>query len=365
MFTVWVDNLCIYTPIITDMDYKIISPVWTQELNKAGSFEFTLPPENRGYNQIQKLKSLVTIREDGKDVWWGRVIEDKRDYYNRKHVYCEGILAYLLDSIVRPYDHQGTVAQLFNSFVSWHNSRVEADKKFTVDVCNVTDPNDYVHYSSTQYPNTLDEINDKLIKTHYGFLIVERKNNVNYISYTVSPWGSNMTNMLSPQTIEFGVNLLDLTEHIDATGVITVLIPIGKDGLTIASVNSNKDYLENTSAINLFGRIEKMQKWDDVTVASNLKTKGSSFLSENNKLVMDLTVSAVDLHLVDPTIKKIKLGQLINVVSIPHGVLGGELFPCRKIVTYLEEPDKTSFTLGVTIKGMTDKYVELKKGLNK
>ena len=361
MYTVWVDDFCIYTPVITDLDYKIISPVWTQEVDKAGSFEFTLPPENRGYTRIQKLKSLVTIREDGVDVWWGRVIEDKRDYYNRKQIYCEGILAYLLDSIVRPYNHQGDLGTLFYKYIDDHNSRVEASKQFTVDTCDVTDPNDYVHYSSTQYPNTLDEINEKLIKTHGGHLITKRVNGVNYISYCKNPWGANMADSLCMQTIEFGVNLLDLSEHIDATGLITVLIPIGKDGLTIASVNSNKDYLENATAVNLFGRIEKMQKWDDVTVASNLKTKGSAYLSENNKLIMDLTIKAVDLHLVNVDVRKIKLGQLINVVSIPHGV--DDLFPCSKIVTYLEEPDKTSFTLGVTVKGMTDRYVEIKKGL--
>jgi phage minor structural protein len=363
MYTVWVDNLCIYTPVITDLDYKIISPVWTQELNKAGSFEFTLPQGNRGYDRIQKMKSLVTIKEDNVDVWWGRVIEDKRDYYNRKQIYCEGILAYLLDSIVRPYNHQGDLGTLFNNFISWHNSRVEADKRFTVDVCNVTDPNDYVHYSSTQYPKTLDEINEKLINTHGGYLIPKRVNGVNYISYCKNPWGANMVDSLCMQTIEFGKNLLDLTEHIDARDLITVLIPIGKDNLTIASVNNNKDYLESTQAVNIFGRIEGVQKWNDVTVASNLKTKGSAYLSDNNNLIMDLTIKAVDLHLVDVDVQKIKLGQLINVVSVPHNV--DTLFPCSKIVTYLEEPDKTSFTLGVTIKGLTDRQIEIKKGLSK
>jgi hypothetical protein len=78
---------------------------------------------------------------------------------------------------------------------------------------------------------------------------------------------------------------------------------------------------------------------------------------------MDLTVKAVDLHLVDVNIRKIKLGQLINVVSVPHNV--DTLFPCSKIVTYLEEPNKTSFTLGVTIKGLTDRQIEIKKGLSK
>ena len=359
MYTVWVDDLCIYTPVITDLDYKIISPVWTQEVDKAGSFEFTLPPENRGYTRIQKLKSLVTIREDGVDVWWGRVIEDKRDYYNRKQIYCEGILAYLLDSIVRPYDHQDDLSVLFHKYINEHNSRVESDKQMTVEYMNVTDPNGYVHYSSTQYPKTLDEINDKLIKTHGGYISVRRENNINYVSYTSQSWGTSMSDMISSQTIEFNRNLLDFSEYIDASDVVTVLIPIGKNNLTIASVNSGKDYLENTQAIDLFGRIEKIQKWDDVTVASNLKTKGSDYLSVNAKLTVNLSIKAVDLHLIDVDERQIKLGQYVHVISTPHGV--DYFYPCTKIVTHLMEPDKDEFTLGATIKSLTDQQVE-KKG---
>lgn len=359
MYTVWVDGECIYSPVITDVDYKIISPVLTIELNKCGSFEFILPKGNRGYNLIQKLKSLVTIKEDGVSIWWGRVIEDKRDFWNRRDIYCEGILAYLLDSIVRPYDYQGDLPTLFHQYVNAHNDHADTDKEFTVEYCNVTDPNNYVHYSSTVYPNTLSEINEKLIKTHGGYLSARREQNTNYISYTEDPWGANLTDALCTQSIEFNVNLLDITEYIDATGLITVLIPLGKDNLTVASVNSGLDYIEDQSAIDLFGRIEKIQKWDDVTVASNLLTKGSAYLTENANLSVNLSIKAVDLHLVNVNTRKIKLGQLVPVESVPHGI--STLFPCSKIVYHLTEPDKTEFTLGITLKGLTDKQIEYKE----
>jgi phage minor structural protein len=357
MYTVWVDGECIYSPVITDIDYKIISPVLTVELNKAGSFEFILPQGNRGYSSIQKMKSLVTIREDGSDIWWGRVTDDQKDYFNRKHVYCEGILAYLMDSIVRPYDHQDDLPVLFRKFINDHNSHVDQDKRFTIESITVTDPNNYVHYSSTQYPKTLDEINEKLINTHGGYLFADRTGGVNYISYLAS------SGSVSTQVIEFGKNMLDLTEHIDARDLITVLIPIGKDNLTIASVNSGKDYLENTQAVNLFGRIERVQKWDDVTQASILKTKGSSFLTQNANLAVGITVTAVDLHLIDVDESQIEVGQQVRTVSVPHGI--DIYLPCTKKVTYLQEPEKTAFTLGTTIKGLTDRQIEIKKGLNK
>lgn len=357
MYTVWVDNECIYSPVITDNDYKINGPVLTEELNKCGSFEFVLPPGNRGYDMIQKMTSIITIREDDVEIWWGRVTDDQKDYYNRKHVYCEGILAYLMDSIVRPYDHQDDLEPLFRKYITWHNSHVESGKQFTVRSVTVTDPNSYVHYSSTMYPKTLDEINEKLVNTHGGYLFATRENGVNYISYLASSGDQ------SSQVIEFGRNLLDLTEHIDAKDLITVLIPLGKDNLTIASVNNNKDYLENSAAINLFGRIERVIKWDDVTVASNLKTKGNAALTQNANLAVGITVSAVDLHMIDVDTDQIKLGQQVRTISVPHGV---DLYlPCSKKVTYLQEPDKTVFTLGTTIKALTDRQIEIKKGLSK
>lgn len=61
------------------------------------------------------------------------------------------------------------------------------------------------------------------------------------------------------QVIEFGTNLLDITEYITAENVFTVLIPLGerqKDSsgnetgrLTIESVNSGKDYIESATGI--------------------------------------------------------------------------------------------------------------------
>lgn len=361
MYTVWIDDLCIYSPVITDLDYKIINPVLTEELNKTGTFEFTLPKENRGYDQIQKMNSLVTIKEDGVDIWWGRVTDDEKDYKNNRKIHCEGILGYLLDSIVRPYDHQDDLPVLFRKFIDDHNARVGPRKKqFVIRYCDVTDPNNYVHYSSTQYPATLDEINEKLIKTHGGYLKAIRENGVNYLDYTVNPWSFDI-NMICPQTIEFGKNLIDFKKVVDATGVITVLIPLGKDGLTIKTVNNGKDYLENTTAISIFGRIEKIQKWDDVTVASNLKSKGQAFLNEHSEMTSNISIKAVDLHLVEEGTEKIKLGQLVKCVSVPHGI--DEFFPCSKIVTHLDDASKDEFTLGVVLKGMTDRQIELEKGL--
>lgn len=358
MYTVWVDDLCIYSPVITDDDWKITDSVLTEELNKCGSFEFMLPPTNRGYNHINKMTSLITVKEDNEDIWWGRVTDDERDFFKRKNVYCEGILAYLLDSHVRPYDYSGDLPPLFNQYITEHNSRVESAKRFTIGSCTVTDSNNYVAYSSKQYPKTLDEINEKLVKTHGGYLFAKRMNGSNIISYQANSGG------ISDQIIEFGKNLLDFSEHVDATGVITVLIPLGKktneEFLTIKSVNNGKDYLENQTGINLFGRIEATHEWKDVTVASNLKSKGQSFLSQNIEQSISLSIKAVDLHLLDVDTERIELGSYVRVISIPHGL--DRYFQCSKIVRHLQDPSKNEYIFGVSYSSLTSLLTEAIKG---
>lgn len=355
MFTVWVDNECIYSPNIIDDDYRIMDPVLTEELNKAGSFTFTLPPTNRMYSQIHKMTSDIVIKQDDQDIWWGRVTDEKRDYYKRKHVNCEGILGFLMDSVVRPYDYEGDLPPLLQQYISRHNAKVESNKQFTIGTVTVTDSNNYVAYSSTVFPKTLDEINEKLVKTHGGYLFARRSNNVNYLDYLASS-GSN-----SDQVIEFGKNLIDLEEVIDARDVVTVLIPLGKDRLTITSVNGGLDRIESSTGISLFGKIEGTNEWKDVTNATNLKNKGQTWLNNHIQESVSLTVNAVDYNLIDSDVDAIKLGQYVRIVSVPHNL--DTYLPCSKKVTHLQDPTKGSFTLGKTYKTLTDRQSEILKGI--
>ena len=87
MYQVMCDNDVIYD--LRDKDLKIISPKLTTEINKTGTFDFTIPIQNTNYNNIKKLKSIITIYQDGEEIWRGRVLNDKLDFYNRKQVECE------------------------------------------------------------------------------------------------------------------------------------------------------------------------------------------------------------------------------------------------------------------------------------
>ncbi len=355
MYIISIDGQVLYSPNLINEGYTVLNPKLTMEVNKSGSLEFVVPHNNPRYDSIQKLKSIVQVFDNDEEIFRGRVLHDTKDFYRRKSVYCEGELAFLLDSIQRTYDYQGTVEGLFRQYITNHNSEVEDNKRFVVGDITVTDKNNYIHYSSTQYPNTWDELNKKLIDTHGGYIRTRLQNGVRYIDY-IQDYTHHAT-----QTIEFGVNMLDISEYINADEVFTVLIPLGAkqentdERLTIASVNDGKDYIQDSTAISLFGYVWKIQTWDDVTIASNLLTKGQNFLANGVQMSVSLTMKAIDLHLADINTERIHLGDYVRVLSVPHGL--DKYFQCTKITLDLVNPAHSEYNFGVAFTSMTDSQI--------
>lgn len=221
MYSIYIDGRLLYSPDLIDDGYLVLSPKLTLELGKAGSLTFTIPTRNPLYSDIQKLKSIVTVYDNGEEIFRGRVLYDEKDIFGKKSVYCEGELAFLLDSIQRPYEFTGDIPDLFTKFIESHNEQVDENKRFVVGKITVTDPNNYINRSNTHYVNTFDEINDKLIATHGGYVRPRLHNGKRYIDF-VETYGKR-----NSQTIEFGTNILDISEYITAENVFTVLIPLG------------------------------------------------------------------------------------------------------------------------------------------
>lgn len=354
MYEIYADEMLVYAPTSVSEGYGIIDPKLTLEINKAGSLTFVLPPEHPMYNSLDKLKTTVTVLQDGEQIFRGRVLYTDKDYYTRKQVYCEGEMAFLMDSIVRPYDFQGRPADLLQQMLTEHNNQTRSDRHVTMGTVFVPDGNDYVHFSSTQYPKTWDEFDEKLLK-RYGGMVRVRNGVLDYMPDF---------NEFSDQTIEFGNTLLDISEYISAEDVFTSLIPLGarvsdtsEERLTIKSVNDDLDYLIDYTAVGLFGRITRVNTWDDVTIASNLLTKGQALLNQSVAMATTLTIKAVDLHLLDVHTDALKVGQHVRVLSVPHGI--DTDFICSKITLDLVSPDKSEYVLGVGFQGMTDYQVDL------
>lgn len=362
MYRVYCDGLPIYNDKLEGL--KIFSPSLDLELNKTGSFSFTLYPDHPYYGSIQKLKSIITVYQEDYLLFRGRVLDDEIGFYNERKVTCEGELAFLLDSIKRPYDFTGSVAEYLALLLESHNAQVDETKRFTLGNVTVTDPNDYIVRSNIDYTDTWKEMNDKLLTLLGGFLSVRHADGVAYLDYLAD------FALLSPQKIEFGKNLLDQKRIIKGADVATVVIPLGaklKDAegkdtdkrLTIETVNGGADFIEDASAISQYGTIVKTVIFDDVTIAENLKAKGQAYLSSLVKLPESIELTAADLATVSTAFSSFHLGTYVDVVSKPHGL--NQKFLVRKLSINLLDPAANKLTLGgvfeglaASLKGLTD-----------
>lgn len=266
----------------------------------------------------------------------------------------------MLDSIQRPYSFQGSPNELFKQFIQIHNSQVEPSKQFIIRNVNVPDSNNYINRENSNYSNTWSAISQKLIDTNAGYLETGASNDgKRYIDYI-----SEYTHRNS-QLIQFGENLLDITQYLKGENIKTAIIPLGNKNeqndniLTIKSVNDGKDYIYDETAVNLFGWIWDTVEYNDVTLPENLLKKGKQYLNSVINESITIELSAVDLHNLDCDIEKFKKGDLVRVISIPHKL--DRYFLVSKLSLNLDDPKASKLTLGQTFTTLTQRQLDKDK----
>ena len=340
-------------------DYVLKNPQLKQELNKVDELTFNIYPNHPNFSKLEKLIPNITVKKDNKVIFKGRIIKEKQNMDNSKNITCESILAFLFDSVQRPYEFQGSPADLFTQFITNHNEQVEDYKKFIVGSTTGKnlDDNDYVNRSNVEIINSYEEIESKILNIG-GYLQIRYESDGNYIDW-VDDFKTDIGQIVSTQTIEFGENLIDITVENDGSDIYTVVIPRGaeieledgtKSRLDITSVNDGLDYLVNQEALNKYGWIVApvdQTTWDDVTLASNLKTKGQALLDNTGVMFKStLELNAIDLNVVNGEVSSFKMGEYIRVQSTPHNI--SQVYLLTKKETPLSNPENMTITLGET-----------------
>lgn len=148
----WENRVCIYAPGSALDTTKLISPTLTREFGKAGSLEFTIPLGNVAHSALQKLKTVVSVEQDGKEIWQGRVMSHEQDFLLRQKVYCEGELAYLNDTDVPPYTAKDvTIRQFLDVLCKNHTSLTDSYKSFRIGNVTVEEQKRYVPVAEKCY----------------------------------------------------------------------------------------------------------------------------------------------------------------------------------------------------------------------
>lgn len=327
IYKVLLDEVGIYE---SDNNVVIVDPSLSIELNAAGNFEFTIPPWHDYYSYVTPLKSFVEVFEADTSIFYGRVSPHiEIDWNNNKRVYCEGMLSFFNDSIQRPYEWESvSLSEFFETLISRHNEQVDSDIQFTLG--NFT-MDDAMLYEKTNYESTLECIEKMCLDANGGFILCRRDNGVNYIDwYKSAPYTGN-------QPVQFGMNLLDLTQIINNENFCTVLIPLGQDGLTVSSVNDGHDYVES-DAIGAYGRITRTVEFEGVTDPEELLLAAQNYLQELQFEGLSIECTAAELHHLSDEYTQFIVGQTVHVTSTPHLIDAN--FPIVKMELRLDQAGK-------------------------
>ena len=343
MIQVYADNTLVYDSRLED--HSLLGLTVTTALDKGGTASIVMPPRHPAYNIFSSYRTVVTIWRDGLLLFRGRALYPTDDFYNRRTITCEGERCFLRDGVMRaPYVFQDGPAAIFSNVIELYNAQVDAFKRFKVGTVTVTDPNNYIRLENENTEQTADVI-DKLVERCGG-----------YIVFTTDDAGERVINWYdslgyqSRQVIEFGENLMDFARTSNNDDLATVIIPYGaKDEttgqrLTIERVNDGRDFMQDLDAIALRGTSVKAAYWDAITEASNLLAKAQQYLDSSKMMITSLELTAVDLSDIDKNIDTFRVGDTIQVRSLPHGV--NEAFQLTERTYDLLNPANSKVILG-------------------
>lgn len=205
------------------------------------------------------------------------------------------------------------------------------------------------------FGTTWDILQSELTDVYGGYFAVRYSDDgkTRYLDYLADD-GITETN---PQPVEFGVNMLDLTNYVKAEDIVTRVIAVGykskgwwifKSTKTISQTaydfEAQKVYGIITKVIVLDGKASTNQKLLD---AANEELRRCQ-----QRYLEGIEVSAVDLHDAGIDVERLGWMKKTRVISKPHGL--DTLLLLSKVVEPLDAPDKKKFTFGTNFYSISD-----------
>lgn len=393
-------KLLLYRP--NDPQALVLSPKLTREVSKGGSLVFTMTRDHAQYDMLQKLSTVVQVRRDGKEIWRGRVLKHEADFYNRRVVYCEGSLSYFNDSSITPFNYKGTLRQFLQHLIDAHNDQVKSKMKcFQLGTVTaalgdlVVQFGDADQYGVGEDYGKVWDILDKLVLKVFGgyfYCSFDSSTGLNVLNYCDQAVEAKRQ---TAQKIEYGRNLLNLSETTDATDLYTRIYPIGNkhtvdtskwyyklmwwrdtskdkheerwgimetDAATVAqylpasgySYNLEEGWIQNDAAVQKFGIITRIVELDTDS-ANDTFAAGVQALQQNYAMKTSYVIRAVDLVDAGYDTDRLDFSMYSHIVSAPHSV--DAVMLCTKLVEPLEKPARKEFTFGMTRRTLTDRQV--------
>lgn len=359
-------------------DTQISAGILKEESGQSPTLSLTIQPTHPLWDNFSRDTVMLPSREvelfeveTGLVLFRGRVRAISMEFDGSKKLTCEGAMAYLNDTTVRPYKTYDTdeiecdinapaeANKLFEWFIEQHNAHVmNACEKFIIGV------NAGANYGKLQRgtgtrPATLKEMRDKLEKACGGWLRVRYDATGSIIDWLPDTGAAEAT-----QRVELGSNLLDLDTQVDGKDIYTAIVPVGKTGkgsdehkVNVSAETAyvpfgfaiQGDAVVDMAAVEKYGLIEKTMSYD-LDKPQALADKAVADLAAG-KLDDSIEVSAFDLHNLNEQTLPIDFLDRVFVKSEPHGI--ERYMICSGRTINLTNPTATQYKLGAITATLT------------
>ena len=353
------DGSVLYNSSYPD-DYMVIEPKSTVEIGQPGSLQFALVPEHPQYDNVKVMETYVTATKEGTEIFYGRIIDINVDQTTGiKQIECAGALQFLEDGEIPPVQNpnaeQGqdrgvemSARSFFTMCINAYNSDIGNDSRRNLYVGTIdhSRANEDKVYNIGNYTQVKSALDSNIISEYGGYFRIRKSGNAHYVDWLEDYDEPNA----SP--IKLMQNVVSQENAFSANELVTVLRPVGKDGLTL----QEGTVAISSSLVNKYGRIIQTVQFGDAETESELRSRVNSYIDRIGKGPgMTCTVKVIDMHFLDDEYPTIYLGSTYSNISGFEGidmvVSGMELNfanPAEDSVTLKNEKELCQVQMGGT-----------------
>ena len=355
----------LHDPRTTDRNLNEIK--LTCEANSCGFCDFTIYPTHPLYSIIREHGHVV-VKEGNTIIFSGYIYEIEKEFYLDGHIKCKGDLAYLGMSIIKPCKHTfKTVGGYLRWLLNIHNSQVSPDKQ--IHLGTIDEWSTFINLEYTQPVTTIDSLSKDFIEKYTtGRVQITFDGNKRYLNYSR---GYKRTEKL----IRFGENLKDyrITNSYDnlATAIVATGYQVNESSsgdpiyLSLTRVPDGPtkygndicikgNALYSRWAVEKYGWIQRVYSNEEVDDIDVLVDEAFNKLLDSYLPIQELEVKAIDMHMLNPELSPIRVGEYVHIISEPHKLDG--YFACDAIELDLNNPTNSIYTFGKATQTFTSTY---------
>ena len=336
----------------------ILDPEVTLEANAISSFTFTVPVSNPFYDKLELKKPVVSIEEDGREIFMGYITETEKNFELDMEVTCESEFGYLQDRDCRVENKFYTAPELLALALTVEDDPEEhigfkgEGKVFLPGNVTVEKPESDTDKETKAISDCWSVLTNSLTGKYGGYLRLRKEIKMvdgvrvytRYLDYLAK------LNDKTDQVIELGKNLLDISYYIKAGDIVNSVKAYGwyKSGYFFwQTTNPISREAYNGESIKKYGLCQRVLvvEGTDSTEDSLLK-KATDELKKYSGFTGSVQVNAADLCDIGVDTDRLDFMKETYVLTEPHSI--DDWLPCTKEVIPLHELDQKDFTFGAT-----------------